>query len=236
MGKTVKDIDVVILCGGEGKRLRSIVNDRPKPMAEIGRQPFLDIILNYMAAFGFRRFILSTGYMANFIKQYYSIKKSSFEILLAQEDMPLGTGGGIKNTEPLVKSPNFFAINGDSFCKIDFKKFYEFHLDKKALLSIVVSSHSKKEECGFIKMSNERRITFFDEKANPGKEYFTNAGVYLFRKDIFSLMPKDKNFSLERDFFPKMKNRMFYGYAVDEDFIDIGTPQRYKAARRMLGV
>jgi len=65
-------IDAVILCGGKGTRLRRVVSDRPKPMAQINGTPFLDILIGYLSCFGFRRFVLCTGYLSDVIEDHFS--------------------------------------------------------------------------------------------------------------------------------------------------------------------
>lgn len=89
------DVDVVILCGGKGTRLSEVVRDRPKPMSEINGRSFLDILIGYVSGFGFKRFILSVGYKADYIKDYYKNNRFSFEILFSRENEPLGTAGAL---------------------------------------------------------------------------------------------------------------------------------------------
>ena len=86
--------DVVILCGGAGTRLSAVVADRPKPMAEMNQRPFLDILIDYFAAFGLKRFILCAGHMSQVIKDHYSKKEGSLKFIISEEKTPLGTAGG----------------------------------------------------------------------------------------------------------------------------------------------
>lgn len=228
-----KYIDAVILCGGLGERLRDVVSNRPKAMAEINRRPFLDILINYVADFGFRRFILCIGYMGDFIKQYYQQKKGSLKIIFSEEKEPLGTAGAIKNAESLIKSSPFLALNGDSFCQIDLRKFLQFHLEKKALASIVLTKAIDSGDYGNVALGESGQIITFDEKTNKHKNSFVNAGIYLFQKRILSSISTNEKFSLEKDFFPKMVANKFYGYITQKRFIDIGTPARYKKAEKL---
>ena len=235
-----KEIDVLILCGGFGKRLRDVINNRPKPMAEINGRPFLDILIDYVASYGFRRFILCIGYMGDVIKQYYQERGSSLTILFSEEREPLGTGGAIKNTEPLIQSNPFLVMNGDSFCPIDLCAFLDFHTSKGALLSIALVKAKETQDYGVIALGESQRIVSFDEKrvgagfcSSPVEgNSFINAGIYLFDNHTLSTIPSHKNFSLEYDLFPKIINREFYGYVTSETLIDIGTPERYEKAKR----
>jgi NDP-sugar pyrophosphorylase family protein len=227
-------MDVVVLCGGLGKRIRSITNDRPKPMLEIDNQPFLDILINYVSGSGFRRFILCLGYLGNFIKQHYQDKRNNLEILFSEEKEFLGTGGAIKNAEALIETSPFLVLNGDSFCQVDLRKFIKFHRSKEALVSIAVAKVENGYDYGVITLNGSQRIYKFSEKFKSNKNNFINAGVYLFQKESLLLMPANKKFSLERDFFPKLVDKEFYGYIIQGTFIDIGTPERYKNAKKLL--
>lgn len=224
-----KDIDVLILCGGFGKRLRSVVDDRPKPMAEVKHQPFMDLLIKYMSSFGFRHFILSIGYMANKMMEYYAQKKH-LEIVFSEEKSPLGTGGAIKNARPLIKSNPFLVINGDSFCRINLREFLRYHEKNNAFVSMVVARNRENKDCGMVKLDNFNRISNFNEKAACKNNTLVSAGIYLFQKEIISLMPEKAKFSLEYDLFPKLTEQGFYGFFTDNTLIDIGTPHGLKRA------
>lgn len=226
-------IDVVILCGGLGKRLRPILNDRPKAMAEINNRPFLDILIDYISSFGFRRLILCIGYLGNAIKQYYQNKKTHFEIIFSEEKNSLGTAGAVKNAEPFIRSTPFLVMNGDSFCPLNVHKFLTFHIAKQSELSQVLVKMKKTSCNGMVKLDEASRIVEFAEKENKG-DSFSNAGVYLFNRSILALIPPDTVYSLEHDLFPSLTQGNFYGYVTEEDFIDIGTPNGYNTAKQRL--
>lgn len=232
---TPKEIDVVILCGGMGKRLRDIINDRPKPMAEINGRPFLDILIDYLVSYGFKRFILCIGYMGDKIKQYYQRRASSLTILFSEEREPLGTGGAIKNAESLIQSNPFMVMNGDSFCQVDLGKFINFHISKGASLSIVLANLMMIKDGGVITLGDSQRIIGFDEKVRAEDNSLINAGIYLLETDVLSMIPAHKNYSLEYDLFPRMINKEFYGYINHEILRDIGTPEGYKKANEFFG-
>lgn len=226
-----KDIDVVILCGGLGKRLRRLVPDRPKAMVEINQQPFVDILIQYISGFGFRHFILSIGYMAGRIRKYYQHKSYLLDIGFSEEKRPLGTGGAIKKAKILMRSRHFLVINGDSFCRVNLNKFLEFHHRKNALISMLLAKNKQNKDCGGVRLDNSDRIVNFNEKGRVKNKDLVNAGIYLFNRMVFSLMPKRNKFSLEYDLFPKMVGHRFYGYLTKGTLIDIGTPAGLKRAR-----
>ncbi len=228
-----EEIDVVILCGGLGRRLRDVVDDRPKVMAEINGRPFLNILIDYMAVQGFRTFILCVGYMADQITQYYQGNTHPVDILFSEEKQPLGTGGAIKNAEIFIRSNPFLVMNGDSFCPVDARKFVNFHADNEALISIVLASTEQASDSGVVELDDIKRIIAFKEKGHK-KKGLANAGLYLFDRKVLSLIPNDTAYSLEYELFPKLINKRLYGYLTKESFIDIGTPEKLKKAKECL--
>jgi NDP-sugar pyrophosphorylase family protein len=227
----LREIDAVILCGGAGSRLRGVVDDRPKPMAQINQQPFLDILIDYFCGFGLRRFVLCTGYMSEIIKDYYSHEKSSLEFIVSDEQTLLGTAGSIKNAEKFIQSEPFLVVNGDSFCSVDLAEFYDFHLSRQALMSIAVVESEEIINSGLVTLDDYKRIVAFEEKKSKDQVGYINTGIYLFQRSILSFIPKDTKYSLEYDLFPRLANRGSYGFITCGDLIDIGTPERYERAK-----
>lgn len=232
MKNILRNIDVFILCGGIGKRLGEMTLRAPKPMLLVGNRPFLDIIIGHFADYGCQRFILGTGYKSEFIKKYYKEKrKDNLRILFSHEKEPLDTGGAVKNAICLIKSNPFFVLNGDSFCRFNPVKFYNFHKLKKSSVSILLRKVSKNQrEYGEIKIDRSSRVINFVEKSNKKEACLVSAGVYLIEKKIFEFFPSKSKFSLERDLFPIMAGRDIFGDKVLDFFIDIGTPERYRKA------
>lgn len=231
MSELIKNTDVYILSGGLGKRLKTVTRNKPKPMIKVGGRPFLDIIIDYMMSFGFRRFILGIGYKAEIFKEYYkNFKSQNLSIKFSEEKIPLGTGGAVKKAKNLIKSSPFLILNGDSFCEFDPLDFIKFHKRQKASVSILLKKISSGVDYGRVKLDKSGRIVGFNEKDSQAKNCLINAGIYAFDKNVFDLFPQDKAFSLERDFFPKLKRKNCFGYTKSGFFIDIGTPERYLKA------
>jgi len=229
-------IDVYILCGGLGKRLRKLSLNLPKPMIPVRGKPFLDILIDYMYSFGFRRFILGTGYKADIIRKYYTNNpKKNVSIVLSKESKPLGTGGAVKKAQKLIKSNIFFVLNGDSFCDFNPLIFLKFHKSKNSSLSILLRKINNGKDYGEVNFDKSFRILGFNEKNKKAKQCWINAGVYLFDRKAFNFMPVKKAFSLELDFFPQMIKNKIYGYTKSGCFLDIGTPERYLTVERYLG-
>lgn len=237
MSTNLRKIDVVILCGGLGKRLRPVVFDQPKVLAKIGGKTFLDILINNLLLYGFKNIVLSVGYLKEQIKNHFNFnydKNYDYTITFSEEEEPLGTGGALKKAKPLIRSNPFMVMNGDSICRVNFRSFIDFHLEKKALLSIVLAHSKRAEDYGSVTLNDSQGITSFNEKITGKSENIINAGVYLMEKDVFSYMPKQNRFSLEYDFFPKIIDNRCYGFLTESEFIDIGTPGRYEKAINLL--
>lgn len=232
MNTGLRDIDVIILCGGLGKRIRTIIDDKPKPMASVGGRPFLDQIMDYVADYGLSRFILCTGYKAKIIEHYYQNKRLFGTILFSEEKKPLGTAGALKNAKRHIKSDPFLVMNGDSICKLDLAEFLRFHIDRDALVSIALVNSKDASDVGAVSLDNTQRVIKFREKSslrNPGN--LINAGIYIFNKKVLSLIPEGKFYSLEYDLFPKLDR--CYGFITNNVLIDIGTPEGYEKAKQI---
>ena len=230
----VSAMDAVILCGGLGTRLQSVLKDKPKPMAEINDRPFLELLIAYVANFGFRRFILCAGHKGDFIKEYFQGKKSDNTYILSQETAPLGTAGAIKNAEPVITSETFLAMNGDSFCDVDLKSLVEFHFTKKALASVALAPMDDAKDYGGVALGEGDAIVRFDEKADVPATGWVNAGIYIFNKKVLESIPAGKKVSLEEEVFPSLVGRGLFGFATSGQLLDIGTPERLELARKLL--
>jgi D-glycero-alpha-D-manno-heptose 1-phosphate guanylyltransferase len=223
-------IDVIILAGGLGTRLRSVIADRPKVLADVGGKPFLDLLVRSLEDHGVGRIILSVGYLKEQIKARYT----SQHIFFAEEESPMGTGGGVKNAEPLLASDDVLIMNGDSWIAggVDLQAFLDFHREKGALVSMMLASPRTDKDYGVVMLDADQKIAHFNEKQDHPGEHFMSAGVYAVRRTAFDRMPNGV-FSLETDFFPKLVGEAFYGFPVKGDLIDIGTPGRYEAAQQI---
>lgn len=235
MSNILSKIDILILCGGLGTRLSSVVSDRPKPMAHVGDKPFLEIVVDELMRQGFRRIIFCTGHMGEQIKKYFGKNKNynGVEFVFSREKSPLGTGGAVKRALPLVKNDKFFVINGDTFSNIDFNDFYLKHAGKSSPLSMALTKGSGSDYGNIILAKNDT-ISSFIEKNEEGKGVgLINSGCYLVNRDIQNYFPDGDAFSLERDIFPRLAGNS-HGFVFDGKFLDIGTPERYASAEEFL--
>ena len=227
-------IDVVVLCGGLGTRLREISPDLPKALIPFAGRPFIDILIESLLPFGFKRFILCVGHLREKLRANFSSR--DYEVVFSEEEEPLGTGGALKNAASVIGSSLFLVMNGDSICPVDFSRFHSFHIQKGGIISLVLAEPQPGQDYGAIEVDDNQRIISFREKKECQETMFVNGGIYLMRRDIFEHMPAAARFSLEYDFFPKIISGGCYGFRTDAEVIDIGTPERYLQALQRLSV
>jgi len=225
---------VVILAGGFGKRLQSVTGGSQKVLAKIGDQPFLEILIDYIASQGGRRFILCVGHGSDEVEKYFKGKYQDREIVFSREESPLGTGGAIKQGAGHVKTSHFLAMNGDCFCVIDYKKLIAFHQEHHAQATLAMTLMPDARDYGTIEVASNGTIEAFKEKQPMLREAFINTGTYCLDRDVFSLVQTPSKFSIENDFFPYLTGKGFYAFEVGNRFIDIGTPDRYSWAQEHL--
>lgn len=227
------NIPVAILCGGKGRRLRSVSAGIPKPMLDVGGRPFLDLLIASMSSFGFRHFILLAGYKAEWIRRYYQRPMpSGITVRVVAEPAALGTGGAIKHLMRLTDAKTLFVLNGDSFCRFNPLRMLAAHYRQRAVISILLRKVAHPGEYGGVALDQSLRVRKFQEKSLCAAHSWVNAGVYIFSRRIAGRMPAKKSFSLENDFFPQMVNERMCGFPCRGYFIDIGTPLRLAQARR----
>jgi D-glycero-alpha-D-manno-heptose 1-phosphate guanylyltransferase len=228
-------VEAIILAGGFGTRLRSLVNDRPKPMAPIGDRPFLAILLDYWARQGVSRVVLSVGYAREEIIDFFGARYGSISIAYAIEEEPLGTGGAITHALEQVSDDLVWVLNGDSFLRLDCRKMLEAHRGgglSAPVMSLALRQIDDASRYGTVVVENERIVGFAPAGTATGG--LINSGVYLMSRGIFD-KEIPRVFSFERDFLPGAVERLrINGYVSDGWFIDIGVPADYARAREEL--
>jgi D-glycero-alpha-D-manno-heptose 1-phosphate guanylyltransferase len=220
-------VTALILAGGRGERLRSVVSDRPKPMALIGRVPFLEILIRSLASKGVRDFVLLTGYMGEMIEEYFKDPfDESLSIKFSRERLPLGTGGAVKIAKSMASDPSLL-VNGDTFFDGDLDSLIQFHKEKSATVSLSLFPVDDVSRYGSVEVDHEGRITGFREKAEGMGSGLINAGLSLLSRDFIRNLP-DGSFSMEQEIFPGLvKSGQMFGLCMKRPFFDIGTPDSY---------
>ena len=223
-------MECVVLAGGMGTRLRSVVAELPKCLAPVAGRPFLDWLADALEESGFNHIILSLGYRHEAVEAWAASRPSRVRISWVVEEEPLGTGGGVKLALQKATEDSVFVLNGDTFFGIDFQKMLAFHHASGAEATLALKPMRDFDRYGEVRCDAEGRITAFREK-QPCAAGLINGGIYLLRRDALGAMP-DK-FSLEKDFFgPLADGGALAGFRSDGYFIDIGIPDDYARAQR----
>lgn len=225
-----KNYPAIILAGGLGTRLRSVINDLPKPMAPVNGKPFLHYIFQYLKQEQIREVILSVGYKHEVIEEFFGNEYAGIKIQYSVEEEPLGTGGGIKQAFNLVSGPAY-VLNGDTFFGVNLLSLSDFYFDSKSDMVLALKKLKDFDRYGTVQLNAENRITKFDEKKFV-QEGLINGGVYFFDKQLFSKAETETKFSFEKEVLEKHTgNLKFTGKVFQGYFIDIGIPEDYNKAQ-----
>lgn len=224
--------EAIILAGGLGTRLRSIVPDLPKPMAPIGERPFLDLLLAFLTARGFRHVILSTGHMHQRIADHFGAARGPLSIDYCVEASPLGTGGAIRAALGRCRSDHALVLNGDTFLEADtdaIEALWAAHHEPV----LVVRGVADGARYGRVSLQDERVVSF-GEKSGGGPGLI-NAGCYLLPTTLLDGLDLPDRFSFETDYLPQAVQRQAFRAHVSLGyFIDIGVPDDYARAQTEL--
>lgn len=226
--------EAIILAGGLGTRLRSILTDTPKPMAPVNGEPFLCHVINYLEQYGYDKITLSVGYLHKAISDYFGHSYHNVSISYAIEEEPLGTGGGIALSLAKCSNDNVVVVNGDTLFKADINALERFHHEHDATLSIVLRHVDDTSRYGSVTIGKDGQITQFTEKGNASGPGLINGGIYMLNKRLMGL-PHPTRFSFEKDIMERhFTTERFYGIRSNAYFIDIGIPEDYCRAQSEL--
>jgi D-glycero-alpha-D-manno-heptose 1-phosphate guanylyltransferase len=219
--------EAVILAGGLGTRLRTVVNELPKVMAPVNGKPFLHYIIRHLGNKGITRIVLSTGYLREPIIQWCENRYTGIQISFAVEEEPLGTGGGIANALQKCEHRDVLVLNGDTFFDSDFDSLIRVYESNVAECVLSLKAMKDFDRYGTVETDNNNLITGFNEKRYCS-EGLINAGVYLINRNRFLERQWPLKFSFEKDYLEAVVSEgVLYGSTSPGYFIDIGIPEDY---------
>lgn len=223
--------EVIILAGGLGTRLRSVVSDLPKCMAPVAGKPFLHFVIEQLKRQGIEKFIFSLGYKHEMIEAWLTDQYPTLNIQRAIEEEPLGTGGAVKLACGFATNKNVLVLNGDTFFNIDLYQLAEFHYDRDADCTLSLKPMQDFDRYGVVELNNDHSIISFKEKSYY-QNGFINGGIYALNRERFLQEDLPLKFSFEKDYLEQFFNkRRMFGLPQDEYFIDIGIPEDYERAQ-----
>ncbi len=229
------NLPVLILVGGLGTRLESVVRDRPKPMALIAGRPFLEWLVLMLRSQGLTKITFCTGHKAEMIQNYFGDgSRHGVCLRYSREAYPLGTGGAVRLALEGEHAQNFFVLNGDSFLRSDFNELASSHLHKGATSTMLLVSMQDRGRYGAVEVDSRGSVQSFSEKKLTSKAGLINAGVYCFDQRIFSTMPLHRPCSLEKEILPGLIGNGLYALESHCPFLDIGTPDAFATAQTFI--
>jgi len=230
-----EDVTPVLLTGGLGTRLRQVVADKPKTMANVAGRPFIEYILEQLQAANFNNAVLCVGYMSEQIQQHFGASFGSLKLEYSVERALLGTGGAVRFALSKVPTKYVLVLNADSFCGQALDQFLLNHFASGHKASMLVTQVADTQRYGRVNFSEDNKIVNFDEKGSVSGAGWINAGIYLFEKDLLTAIPAGRNLSLEKEIFPEMCDRgeLYAFQAKEKVFIDIGTPESFAVANSL---
>ena len=225
-------MEVIILAGGLGTRLRSVVSDLPKCMAPVEGKPFLRYLLENLRRFDVSRVILSVGYLKEAVQDWVRAHASDYpwEFCFAVEDHPLGTGGGIRLASSCAGEGEVIVLNGDTFFDADLDALHQARRRSGCPIALVLKQMRDFDRYGTVELGQDGIIRAFLEKQYC-REGLVNGGVYSIDLGSGILDGHPEKFSFETDVLePCCRESRLCGLVQDGWFIDIGVPQDYARA------
>jgi D-glycero-alpha-D-manno-heptose 1-phosphate guanylyltransferase len=227
-------MQAIILAGGLGTRLRTVVPDLPKPMAPVAGRPFLGWVLDALADAGFSRTVLAVGYRHEAIRDYLGTAWRGLDLAYSVEDSPLGTGGAMRLALDQVGESPVFVLNGDTYVDLDYSAMRTAHLREGASLTVAVAHVPDVSRYGSLQIE-DGRICGFLEKGLQGSGYI-NAGVYLMATELLAHTALGASLSFEQDVLvPGVATLRPLAFQTEGLFIDIGVPEDYERAQGLFG-
>ncbi|EIY6495304.1 nucleotidyltransferase family protein [Campylobacter lari] len=219
-------MQAIVLAGGLGTRLKSVVQDLPKPMAPINGKPFLTFVLECLKKQGITEVVLSVSYKYELIQEYFKEEFEGMRIRYNIEKELLGTGGAIKDALKLIQN-QAYVLNGDTIFDIDLKKLAL----NGGKICIALKQMQNFDRYGTVNVDDQGIVTSFEEKVFK-KQGLINGGVYLLKKDVFDEFDLEKKFSFEEFLQENFKLLKIQTQIFDDYFIDIGIPEDYEKFSR----
>jgi D-glycero-alpha-D-manno-heptose 1-phosphate guanylyltransferase len=231
--------EAIILAGGLGTRLRSVVSDFPKCMAPVAGKPFLHYVIAHLQKEGINSFIFSVGYKSESIIEFITNLPNQLPMVNYQwsiEEEPLGTGGAIKLATRKSTGKNVLVCNGDTLFNVSINQLSDSHLKHKSECTLCLKPLNNFDRYGVVELDNDNSILSFNEKQFY-KKGLINGGMYALNIETFLDKNLPEKFSFEKDYLEKFVNkRKMYGLIQDEYFIDIGIPEDYQRAQSELRI
>jgi len=229
----------VLMAGGVGSRLRPLTIGIPKPMIPVVNKPVMAHTLDLLKSYGITDVVATLQYRAEVIQSYFrSGSKLNMNLTYSVEDVPLGTAGGVRHAGDNLNE-TFIVISGDAMTDFNLKPIIEYHYERQALATIVLTRVLNPLEYGVIITDTDGRVTHFQEKPSWGEVVSDtiNTGIYIFEPEILEWIPKKSVVDWSKDVFPRLlaNQKGLFGYVAKGYWCDIGNiPEYFRACADLL--
>lgn len=226
--------EAIILAGGLGTRLRSVVSDLPKCMAPVAGKPFLHYVIEQLTKQGIRKFIFALGYKSESVEVWLKKEFPTLHYQLSIEAAPLGTGGAIKQACEIATEKNVLIVNGDTLFNVTVEEISSAHITINADCTLALKPMKNFDRYGVVELNENNSISSFKEKQFY-ESGLINGGVYVLNVESFLKESLPVKFSFEKDYLETyFTKRNFIGVTQHQYFIDIGIPEDYEKAQTEL--
>ena len=229
-----RGMQVVVMAGGEGTRLRPLTSNMPKPMLPVVNRPLMEHIVDLVRAQGFTDVVATVQFLSSVIRNYFGDGSDlGVSLSYATEDAPLGTAGSVLGARDLL-SGAFVVVSGDALTDIDLREVVQFHRERGSAATLVLKRMQDPLEFGIVMTQPDGRIERFLEKPTWGQVFSDtiNTGIYVLEPEVLDLIPPDEPYDFSSDVFPAMldKGLPVFGYITDAYWTDVGNTEAYLQA------
>ena len=227
---TLIPADAVLMAGGEGKRLRPLTEKTPKPLLKVGEKPIIEYNIDRLKNVGVKNIHLSVNYLADQLVEYFGNGESkSLNIKYVKEDKPLGTIGSILLVDHF-EHDDIIVMNSDLLTNIDYSDFFKFYKDSNADMAVAATSYHVDVPYAVLEVYENNCVKSLKEK--PRYTYYSNAGIYILRKDILKMIPENQFFDIT-DLMDRIleMNLKLVTYPINGYWLDIGKHEDFKKAQ-----
>lgn len=214
-----------------GTRLRPVLPNRAKALAEIGQRPFLELVLAQLKRDGIAEVVLCIGHLGHQIRSQFGENWGGLQIFYSEEAEPRGTAGALRLACSFLAKGPILVMNGDSYYRGSLTALLGYHRRKHAAVTILLSRVADCRRFGRVETTKNGEVAGFIEKDSAhGGPAWVSAGVYVIEPEVVRSIPQNRQVSLEKEVFPRLVGRGLYGYRGRGEFLDIGTPESYAQA------
>lgn len=225
-------VDAVLMAGGKGERLRPLTNDTPKPLLKLGGKCIIDYNIESLARNGITHISVTTNYLADQLDEHFSQAVAGVKVKCVKEPCRLGTIGALSLIDDF-KNDTVLLMNSDLFTNINFEDMYLNHIESEADVTVAVNPYVVSVPFGVLESDENGNVKGLEEK--PTFNYFTNAGIYLIKRELLSLIPQGEYYDAT-DFLEDVleKGKSVRQFPINGIWIDIGSPADFKQAENLI--